>query len=343
MGNKLRLRTRGILPVQQLKILVECGIIRSGDDYPIEEDQYQPNSLDLRLGRHAHRVRCSFLPENETVDQKIEKLHQYSFSIENGAILEPNCVYIIPLLEELHLPSGNYSPQRRLFNGDSFPEQLELHAEEPLSAKANPKSTTGRLDIFTRVITDHCHRFEEIDSAYSGRLWLEVVPKSFPVKVRTGHRLNQLRIRHGETTLSDQDLLHVHSSDPILFDVNGSPLEMDVLKVNRGLFLSVNLQNGEAHQEGVIGYKAKNGVTFHGVAVFYFLAAKRRRDRSFGAEPNLRPTRSRQTLDRRVQKMAVFIWRQIRNRTGALCCVLKYLPLRSGIEIDAFDFGGRNV
>jgi len=257
MGNDLRLRTKGILPVQKLRILAECGVIKNRDGYPIEENQFQPNSLDLRLGTVAHRVRCSFLPENETVEQKVEKLHQYTFPIENGAILEPNCVYIIPLLEEVHLPDRHFTAQHRLFNGDTLPEEISILAEEPLTAKANPKSTTGRLDIFTRVITDYCHRFEEIEPGYKGGLWLEVVPKSFPVKVRTGQRLNQLRIRHGEAMLSDQDLLHVHKSDPILFDAEGTPLHLEKLKVNRGLFLSVNLRRPGSREGEVIGYKAK--------------------------------------------------------------------------------------
>lgn len=255
MAHDVRLRTKGILPIQKLKLLCEAGIIHSGEENPIEEDQFQPNSIDLRLGKVAHRVRCSFLPEEETVEEKIAKLHQYTFSIEQGAILEPNCVYIIPLLEEIVLPGRHFSLQQQLFNGDSSPEGFCLLSEENLSARANPKSTTGRLDIFTRVITDYSHRFEEIEPGYAGKLYLEVVPKSFPVKVRTGHRLNQLRIRHGEATLSDQDLLLAHGNDPVLFDAEGRPLPVDELKVNKGLFLSVNLQaSGDGE---IIGYKAK--------------------------------------------------------------------------------------
>ncbi len=253
--SEIWLRTRGILPVQQLKQLVEAGLIRSHPDHPLEENQFQPNSIDLRLGEVAHRVRCSFLPEDETVQQKIDKLHHYTFSIENGAVLEPNCVYIIPLLEEVSLPGRFYTSQQRLFNGEKSDRSLRLIAEENLTAKANPKSSTGRLDVFTRVITDHSHRFEEIRSGYEGKLWLEVVPKSFPVKVRTGQRLNQLRVRHGQTILSDEDLLRVHGTDPILFDDTGEPLGLDRIKVNNGLFLSVNLQ--PMGGEEVIGYKAR--------------------------------------------------------------------------------------
>ncbi len=251
--SEVTLRTKGILPVQKLKLLNEAGIVSGVEGFPIEENQYQPNSIDLRLGETAYRVRSSFLPENETVQQKIDKLFQYKFSIENGAVLEPNCVYIIPLLEQLKLPASHYSMQKNLFNG-SDGDEIRLISEENLSAKANPKSTTGRLDIFTRVITDYSHRFEEIEHGFRGRLYLEVVPKSFPIKVRTGQRLNQLRIRHGHTVLSDQDILRTHGSDPLLFDEAGQPLPMDKLNVNNGLFMSVNLKGDE---NDLLGYKAK--------------------------------------------------------------------------------------
>lgn len=251
--NELVLRTKGILPVQKLQILAKAGVLTAPESYPILKDQFQPNSIDLRLGEIAYRVRSSFLPEGETVREKIDKLHQYTFSIKEGAVLEPNCVYIIPLLEELHLPVSQYAPQKSLFNG-SGSEPFRLIADENLTARANPKSTTGRLDIFTRVITDYSQRFEEIEQGYHGKLYLEVVPKSFPVKVRIGQRLNQLRIRHGVTVLSDQEILRTHGSDPLLFDEDGEPLSMDKVNVNNGLFLSVHLK-GEPDE--VVGYKAK--------------------------------------------------------------------------------------
>lgn len=250
---KVHLRTKGILPVQKLRILAESGIISHADDYPLQDDQFQPNSIDLRLGEKAYRVRCSFLPEEESVNEKLDKLSQYEFSITGGAILEPNCVYIIPLLEELHLPS-QISPQKTLFNGSNNGVDYQIISGEHLSAKANPKSTTGRLDVFTRVITDYSHRFEEIRSGYNGRMYLEVVPKSFPIKIRTGQRLNQLRIRHGYTILSDQEILRTHSSDPLLFEESGDPVPVDDVKVNNGLFLSVNLH---AEEHKIVGYKAK--------------------------------------------------------------------------------------
>ena len=254
ISKEVHLRTKGVLPVQKLKILRELGILDSHPDYPILDDQFQPNSLDLRLGKVAYRVRCSFLPENETVEQKLAKLEQYRFSLKDGAVLEENCVYIIPLLERLNLPKSHYSIQQGYTNGSAHDDNIQLHSLENITAKANPKSSTGRLDVFTRVITDYSHRFEEINAGYQGQLYLEVVPKSYSIKVKTGQRLNQLRIRHGFEVVSDQDLLRIHASDPLLFDENVKPVSMEQIKVNQGLFMSVQLKG--AYGE-IIGYKAK--------------------------------------------------------------------------------------
>lgn len=231
----------GILPVQTLRALIRESVISAPDDYPIEEDQLQPNSIDLRLGETVYRVRSSFLPENESVEDKLGRLTQHSFSLIKGAVLEPNCTYIIPLLERISLPEpGKF--------------KTTLHYTGPLSARTNPKSSTGRLDIFTRVITDYSHRFEEITPGYSGKLYLEVVPKTFSIRVRTGQRLNQLRIRHGSVKLSDREIAEVHQSDPILFDAQGRPLADHELKLQDGLFMSVCLQSGKNQ---VVGYKAR--------------------------------------------------------------------------------------
>ena len=251
---EVQLRTKGILPVQKLKLLHALGIISSDSEYPIEDDQFQPNSIDLRLGKMAYRVRCSFLPENDTVEEKVEKLKMYEVPITNGAVLEQNCVYIIPLLEELNLPESNNTIQKGLFNGKKEESDVKLGTVENLSAKANPKSSTGRLDVFTRVITDYSHRFEEITPGYKGRMYLEVVPKSFSIKVKTGQRLNQLRVRHGFEIIPDQDLLRIHDADPLLFDENRKPVSMEKIKVKQGLFMSVDLKGKKGD---VIGYKAK--------------------------------------------------------------------------------------
>lgn len=251
---EVQLRTKGILPVQKLKLLHELGIITSDPEYPIREDQFQPNSIDLRLGKIAYRVRCSFLPENDTVEDKVGKLKMYEVPITDGAVLEQNCVYIIPLLETLNMPESNHTIQRGLFNGSDKESEIKLGTIETLSAKANPKSSTGRLDVFTRLITDYSHRFEEITPGYKGNLYLEVVPKSFSIKVKTGQRLNQLRVRHGFEVLPDQDLLRVHAADPLLFDENRKPVSMEKIKVKQGLFMSVDLKGKKGE---VIGYKAK--------------------------------------------------------------------------------------
>lgn len=244
-ATQILLRTKGVLPIQKLQLFSKLGIISTPEEYPLQDAQFQPNSLDLRLGKIAYRVRCSFLPENETVESKLQKLTQHSFSIEGGAVLEPNCTYIIPLLEELHLPTGNSIKDAGI---------PEIIVEDKISARTNPKSSTGRLDVFTRVITDYSHRFEEITPGYRGKLYLEVVPKSFPVRVRTGQRLNQLRIRHGFSVLSDEDILRTHHSDPFLFGENEQPISVDKLKVHNGLFMSVSLHGKKGE---VVGYKAK--------------------------------------------------------------------------------------
>ena len=251
---QVNLVKQGILPVQQLKLLAQHGIVTGSHNYPIEENQFQPNSIDLRLGERAYRVRCSFLPEEETVHSKIEKLKQYDFSIRDGAILEPNCVYIIPLLEQVHLPEGHHSTQINLFEEEQKETDSGLRHRYDISAKTNPKSTTGRLDIFTRVITDYSHRFEEIQPGYNGRLYLEVVPKSFPIRIKTGLRLNQLRIRHGYSFLRDREILQLHNGEPLLFDSDGQALPEEKLKVRNGLFMSVNLA-GDTHN--IVGYKAR--------------------------------------------------------------------------------------
>ncbi|HAC16008.1 MAG TPA: 2'-deoxycytidine 5'-triphosphate deaminase [Bacteroidetes bacterium] len=252
-NEQLYLRTKGVLPIQKIKLLYQLGVIKTPAEFPLLEGQFQPNSLDLRLGTIAHRVRCSFLPENETVEEKLAKLTQHSFSIDDGAVLEPNCTYIIPLLEEIHFPDNSVFSQFKKGRGKGG-EESHIFTEEKLSARTNPKSSTGRLDIFTRVITDYSHRFEEIVPGYSGKLYLEVVPKSFPIRVRTGQRLNQLRIRHGFSLLSDEDILRTHHSDPFLFNDGGKPVHIDDLKVNNGLFMSVSLQNQKGQ---IVGYKAK--------------------------------------------------------------------------------------
>ena len=144
---------------------------------PLDEDQIQPASLDLRLGAKAFRVRASFMPgPSHLVSDKLDRLKLHVIDLAEGAVLETGCVYIVPLMESLDLPAD-------------------------MSASANPKSSTGRLDIFTRVITDHAQEFDKIPAGYSGPLYLEISPRTFPIVVRRGSRLSQIRFRVGHALL----------------------------------------------------------------------------------------------------------------------------------------------
>ncbi|MCB1486954.1 MAG: 2'-deoxycytidine 5'-triphosphate deaminase, partial [Bauldia sp.] len=182
-----------------------------------------PASLDLRLGPVAYRVRASFLPgPDATVAERIEALKLHEIDLTSGALLEPGRsggVYIVPLMEELALP------------GD-------------VAAATNPKSSTGRLDVFTRVITDHSGEFDTVAAGYAGKLYLEISPRTFPVIVRAGSRLSQIRFRKGNARLDDDDLKALHARTPL---VDGS------LHAAGGVMLSIDLRD-----EGrVVGYRAK--------------------------------------------------------------------------------------
>ncbi len=149
---------------------------------PFAPDQIQPASLDLRLGEIAYRVRASFLPGPGTaVARRIAELKLHEFALADGAVLETGCVYIVPLIESLALPAD-------------------------IAAAANPKSSTGRLDVFTRVIADETRGFDRVARGYHGPLYAEISPKTFPVLVREGSRLSQIRFRHGDAVLAGEAL-----------------------------------------------------------------------------------------------------------------------------------------
>jgi dCTP deaminase len=161
----------GILPSQGIEALIEAGKVKLAE--PLLETQLQPASLDLRLGNIAYRVRASFLPGRaEKVTKKLDDLQMHAISLSQGAVLETGCVYVAPLLESLALP-------------------------DDLSAATNPKSSTGRLDVFTRVIADGVSAFDQIPKGYTGPLFAEICPQTFPVVVRKGSRLSQIRFRAG--------------------------------------------------------------------------------------------------------------------------------------------------
>lgn len=219
---------KGTLPVQGLKHLIEKGVIKSSR--PVLDKQMQPASMDLRLGNKAYRVRSSFLPQRQRVEELIEDLYMYEIDLNENGILERKNVYLIPLIEELYLP----------------PE---------LNGKTNPKSSTGRLDIFTRVITDGGYRFDEIGHGYSGRLYLEVFPRSFTVKVKTGQSLNQMRLFCERQQVEDNDLRDVYNTYILLYDDAGMPVAADSAIIHDGLYMRVDLKGNSSN--GIIGFKAK--------------------------------------------------------------------------------------
>jgi dCTP deaminase len=218
----------GVLPAQEVREAIAREWITSGP-YRIAPEAIQPASLDLRLGDTAWALRCSFLPDRDsTVEEKVRDLAFQTVDLRDGATLERDRPYLVPLVEELRLP----------------PE---------LRAKANPKSSTGRLDVFTRVITDRNHRFDEITPGYQGRLYLEVVPRSFAVQVRAGLALNQLRLVHGNARLGDEDLRTVHAEFPLLY-ADAHPLRESEMSLAEGLFLSLDVSGPS---ERIVGYRAK--------------------------------------------------------------------------------------
>jgi len=213
---------RGILPARTLAEFCERGSINTGR--PLDEGQIQPASLDLRLGEWAYRVRASFLPgPGRTVASRLEQLQLHKFSLAQGAVLEAGCVYIVPLLESLKLPKG-------------------------ISAAANPKSSTGRLDIFTRVIADEAREFDKIPEAYAGPLYAEISPRSFSILARTGSRLSQIRFRSGPPLASDEIIALLHESEALI--------SSDQANIDNGIALSVDLSGGEPSGQPV-GFRAK--------------------------------------------------------------------------------------
>ncbi|TIT19634.1 MAG: 2'-deoxycytidine 5'-triphosphate deaminase, partial [Mesorhizobium sp.] len=184
------MRQTGILPDQDISALFQSGALKS--PRVLDADQIQPASLDLRLGDKAFRVRASFLPgPDHLVADKLDRLKLHEIDLVDGAVLETGCVYIVPLLEGLALPSD-------------------------VSASANPKSSTGRLDIFTRVMTDRGHEFDKIAAGYHGPLYLEVSPRTFPIVVRAGSRLSQIRFRTGNALLSESELRDLHHAEMLV-------------------------------------------------------------------------------------------------------------------------------
>lgn len=220
-------RDRGILPCQNIRQMRDTGIIHAVP--AIEEAHIQPASLDLRLGDIAHRVRASFLPgPNHTVESRIKELRMTRVDLTRAAVFEKDCVYIVPLLEEVNLP-------------------------QDISGKANPKSTTGRLDIFTRLITDYGVEFDRVPAGYKGKLYAEVVSRTFTVAIRAGMRLSQLRFVQGSPVAGDRTIRGLDQEESLVYMDEESPVRAHL---DRGLRITLNLQGAEPDE--VIAYRARH-------------------------------------------------------------------------------------
>lgn len=210
----------GILPAQSIRRLIEDGLVRLAQ--PMLDPQLQPASLDLRLGASAWRVRASFLPgPGAKVTDMLRELALHEIDLTQTAVLETGCVYVAPLLEGLALPPG-------------------------ISAAANPKSSTGRLDVFTRVIADGISAFDQVPAGYTGPLYAEICPQTFPVIVRQGSRLSQVRFRQGAAADSDAALADLHRRERLVSSEHPD--------IAHGIALSVDLAGDK---NGLVGYRAK--------------------------------------------------------------------------------------
>lgn len=213
--------SHGILPAKIIKHYCAAGIIKL--ERALDADQVQPASLDLRLGQWAYRVRASFLPgPTRTVDQRLQDLVLHRIDLSAGAVLETGCVYIVPLLESLSLPKG-------------------------VAAAANPKSSTGRLDIFTRVITDYAQEFDTVPEGYHGPLYAEISPRTFSILARTGSRLSQIRFRAGANLATDALIHKLQAKEGLI--ASGT------VNIDGGLALTVDLSGGDGTMP--VGYRAK--------------------------------------------------------------------------------------
>lgn len=209
----------GVLPDQSIQKMIDSATISAKP--PILSEQIQPASLDLRLGNTAWRVRASFLSgEERQLADRLKDFEMHEIDLRQGAVLEKGCVYVLPLMESLDLP-------------------------DDIQAVANAKSSTGRLDLLTRVITDNGTEFDRIRPGYKGPLYAEICPRSFSVLVRPGMRLNQIRFRQGQAILSDSELSDLHASDHL---VSGEAVISD------GLGFSVDLKPANGT---LVGYRAK--------------------------------------------------------------------------------------
>ena len=221
----------GILPDRMIAALAQAGAIRPA--IPFAADQIQPASLDLRLGPKAYRVRASFLPgPRKLVADRIAELALHEIALSDGAVLETGCVYLVPLLESLRLPAD-------------------------IVTSTNPKSSTGRLDVFTRVIADRVRAFDQLDAGYDGPLYAEISPRTFPVLVREGSRLSQIRFRRGDAVLDGQALAELNARELLVDSPDADVRSGVAVSVDLSPHFSSSPLAGGGRGEGIVGYRAK--------------------------------------------------------------------------------------
>jgi len=210
---------QGVLTDTEIKAMIDSGAVAASD--PFDAGQIQPASLDLRLGTCAYRVRASFLTgKDRTVADRLRDFTMHEVNLAAGAVLEKGCVYVVPLLESLTLPKGT-------------------------TGAASAKSSIGRLDLLTRIITDYGHEFDRVPDGYTGPLYVEICPQSFSVIAQTGQMLNQIIFRRGQTVINDNDLAALHAKSPV---VSGDAV------ISGGLGFSVDLK---PETGTLVGYRAK--------------------------------------------------------------------------------------
>ncbi|WP_275830012.1 2'-deoxycytidine 5'-triphosphate deaminase [Roseisolibacter sp. H3M3-2] len=220
----------GVLAAQHLEDLIATG--RLAGDPAVQPAQVQPASVDLRLGAVGYRVQASFLPgERATVRERLEELRMHELDLTRPCVLEKGCVYIVPLAESLDLP-------------------------ETLAGKANPKSTTGRLDIFTRLIVDRGTEFDVVPAGYRGPLYVEIVPRTFSVLVSQGTKLNQLRLVLGAPDSNDAVLDELHEREGLVFADGGTDAAgRDAARISGGLWIGVDLRGPDGAD--LVGHRAR--------------------------------------------------------------------------------------
>lgn len=248
---------RGVYPSQWIRDAIRTGSISA--EPLILPDQVQPNSLDLRLGSEGWRVQCSFLPGAEGMHEKLRRFGWYPFSLlGEGVVLERNQTYIVPLCETLNLPAGIYG-------------------------RANPKSTTGRLDVFTRVVTEEGAAFDSTPPGYRGRLYLEIAPRSFAIRVRAGDALSQMRFQSGDPRLTASETAQLLDTQAVVLGPTLATLRSTELPIGEGVTLSISLpRRTEGREAPTVGFQARKNTAPIDLRAAGTVSKRRYWDRIYG-------------------------------------------------------------